>query len=227
MGLVLSNPNAENSEAREKNAMSNTVWRTMIGGCVLVLAGTALAQQTPASQRIRGQIEKIEGNTLTVKGRDGTGYTINVPDNVRVMAFVKASLADIKPSSYIGITAMPQADGSQRAIAIHIFLESQRGTGEGHRPWDLRPGSTMTNAAVETSVAGVDGQILTVKYKAGDKTDEKKVTVPQDAVIVAYAPADRSELKPGAQVNFNAQKQADGTLQAPAVNVGKDLTPPM
>jgi hypothetical protein len=147
---------------------------------------------------------------------------------VRVMSFVKASLADIKPNSYIGVTADPQPDGSQKAIAIHIFTEAQRGTGEGHRPWDLRPGTTMTNAAVESTVAGVDGQVITVKYKAGDKTDEKKVIVPPTATIVAYAPGDRAELKPGAQIIiFNATKQPDGSLQAPAVNVGRDLTPPM
>jgi len=147
---------------------------------------------------------------------------------VRVMAFVKASLADIKPNAYIGVTAMPQADGSQRAIAIHIFPEQMRGAAEGHRPWDLRPGSTMTNAAVETTAGSVDGQVLTVKYKQGDKTDEKKVIVPADAAIVAYAPGEKSELKPGAQIIiFGAQKQADGTLQTQAVNVGRGLAPPM
>jgi hypothetical protein len=172
--------------------------------------------------------KKVDGNTLTVKARDGAQLTIAVPDNVRVMNFVKASLADIKPNSYIGVTAMPQADGSQKAIAIHIFLEAQRGTGEGHRPWDLRPGSTMTNAAVETTAAGVDGQVLTVKYKSADKTEEKKVIVPPEATIVTYAPADKSELKPGAQIIiFGAQKQPDGTLQAQAVNVGRGVTPPM
>jgi hypothetical protein len=193
----------------------------------LVMAGTAALAQ-PAPVRVRGTIETVDGNTLTVKSRDGTMLTINVPDNVRVMSFVKASLADIKPDSYIGVTAMPQADGSQRAIAIHIFLEAQRGTGEGHRPWDLRPGTTMTNAAVETTVAGVDGPVLTVKYKAGDKTDEKRVIVPPDTAIVAYAPGERSELKAGAQIIiFGAQKQPDGTLQAQAVNVGRGLAPPM
>ena len=111
--------------------MRNTLWRAMIAGCVMTIAGPALAQQAPAPMRIRGQIEKVDGNTLTVKGRDGTGYTVNVPDNVRVTSVVKASLADIKPNSYIGVTAMPQADGSQKAIAIHIFLEAQRGTGRG------------------------------------------------------------------------------------------------
>ena len=203
--------------------------RAMIAGCVLALAaGTVLAQQAPAPMRIRGQIEKVEGNTLTVKALDGANHIVNVPDTVRVTSVVKASLADIKPNSYIGVTAMPETDGSQRAIAIHIFMEAQRGTGEGHRPWDLRPGSTMTNAAVETTAKGVDGQVLTVKYKSADKTEEKKVIVPSDAAIVAFQPGDKSELKPGAQVIiFGAQKQADGTLQAPAVNVGKGVTPPM
>ena len=205
-------------------------WRTFIGiGLGIVLAGDAIAQQAPAPMRVRGQIEKVDGNTLTVKARDGATMAINVPDNVRVTSLVKASLADIKPNSYIGVTAMPQADGSQKAIAIHIFTEAQRGTGEGHRPWDLRPGSTMTNAAVETTAASVDGQVLTVKYKSADKTEEKKVIVPPDAAIVAFQPGDRSELKSGAQVIiFGMQKQPDGTLTAPSVNVGRDgVTPPM
>lgn len=209
--------------------MRKTILQATIAGCVLALAGTALAQQAPAPMRIRGQIEKVDGNTLSVKARDGASLTINVPDNVRVTSLLKASLADIKPNSYIGVTAMPLPDGSQKAIAIHIFTEAQRGTGEGHRPWDLRPGSTMTNAAVETTAAGVDGQVLTVKYKSADKTEEKKVIVPADAAIVSFAPGDRSELKAGAQVIiFGAQKQPDGTLTAPAVNVGRGgVTPPM
>ena len=208
--------------------MKHLIWRTMIAGCVLTLAGTALAQQAPAPMRVRGQIEKVDGNTLTVKARDGATMAVNVPDNVRVTGLVKASLADIKPNSYIGVTAMPQPDGSQKAIAIHIFTEAQRGTGEGHRPWDLRPGSTMTNAAVETTATGVDGQVLTVKYKSADKTEEKKVVVPPDAAIVAFQPGEKSELKSGAQVIILVQKQADGTLTAASVNVGRDgVTPPM
>jgi hypothetical protein len=209
--------------------MTHKGWRSvLIAGSVLTLAGTTLAQQAPTPVRVRGQIEKVEGNTLTVKARDGAVLAINVPDNVRVTSLLKASLADIKPNSYIGVTAMPQADGSQKAIAIHIFTEAQRGTGEGHRPWDLRPGSTMTNAAVETTAAVVDGQVLTVKYKSADKTEEKKVIVPPDTAIVAFQPGDKSELKAGAQVIiFGVQKQADGTLTAPAVNVGRGVTPPM
>jgi hypothetical protein len=197
-------------------------------GAAVIVASAAVWAQTAPPIRVRGVIEKIDGNALLVKARDGSEVKIQTPDNVRVMSFVKASLADIKPNSYIGVTADPQPDGSQKAIAIHIFTEAQRGTGEGHRPWDLRPGTTMTNAAVESTVSGVDGQVITVKYKAGDKTDEKKVIVPASATIVAYAPGDKAELKPGAQIIiFNATKQPDGSLQAPAVNVGRGLTPPM
>src|SRR5882757_3173099 len=129
------------------------------------------------------------------------------------MAYERASLADIKPNSYIGIAADPQPDGTQRAYSIHIFLESQRGTGEGTRPHDLKAGSMMTNAAVETTVASVDGQVLTVKYKMGDRTAEQKIVVPPETPIVAYAQGNRSELAPGAQIFIpNGQKQADGTI---------------
>lgn len=210
--------------------MNQTVIRLAAGAFaagLLAAAAAAWAQNAPPV-RIRGTIEKVDGSVLTIKTREGPDVTVKTPDNVRVMGFVKASLSDIKPNSYIGVTAEPQPDGSQRAVAIHIFTEAQRGVGEGHRPWDLRPGTTMTNAAVETTVAGVDGQVITVKYKMGDKTDEKKVIVPPNIPIVAYAPGDKSELKPGAAIIiFAATKQPDGTLQTPAVNVGRGLTPPM
>jgi outer membrane lipoprotein SlyB len=195
-------------------------------GLGLIAASTAstLWAQTPPPARIRGQIEKVDGNALTIKARDGSEVKVQLADNARVMAFVKASLADIKPNSYIGVTAMPEADGTQKAIAIHIFLESQRGTAEGFRPWDLRPGSTMTNAAVDTTVSGVNGQEITVKYKDG----EKKVVVPPNTPIVAYAAGEKSELKPGAQILINgAVKQADGSYQATQINVGRGVTPPM
>ena len=194
-----------------------------IGFGLVVAASSAFAQQSPPV-RVRGQIEKVDGDMLTVKARDGKELNIKLADNARIMAFVKASISDIKPNSYIGVTAMPQTDGSQKAIAIHIFSEAQRGTGEGFRPWDLQPGSTMTNAAVDTTVAGVDGQTVTVKYKDG----EKKVVIPPSTPIVAYAPGDKAEIKPGAQIIiFAAQPQPDGSLVAPAINVGRDLTPPM
>ena len=181
------------------------------------------APATPPT-RIRGQIEAVDGDTLKIKSRDGSAMSVKLADNPRVMAMVKASMSDIKPNSYIGITAMPQPDGSQKAIAIHIFLESMRGTGEGFRPWDRAPGSTMTNAAVDSMVASNDGQVLMMKYKDG----EKKVVVPPETPIVAYAPGNKDEIKPGAQIIIMAAtKQADGSFVAPAINVGRGVTPPM
>jgi hypothetical protein len=184
----------------------------------------AFAQQ-PQTLRIRGTIEKVDGQDLVIKSRDGSDLNVKLAENARVLALVKASLSDIKTGSYIGVTAMPEADGSQRAIAIHIFPEAMRGTGEGHRPWDLRPNSTMTNAAVESAVASAEGEVVMVKYKDG----EKKVIIPADTPIVAYAPGDKAEIKPGAKIIImGAQKQPDGSLLAPAINVGRDgLTPPM
>jgi hypothetical protein len=139
---------------------------------------------------------------------------------------VKATLADIKPGTFIGTTAMPGATDSDplKAVEVHIFPEAMRGTGEGHRPWDLKPKSTMTNANVESSVKGVDGQTLSLKYKDG----EKKVVVTPETAIVGYAPGDAAEVKPGANVIIFAQKGADGSLSTPRVTYGKDgLVPPM
>jgi outer membrane lipoprotein SlyB len=200
---------------------SNMCFTLAAAALALVVATSAFAQQ-PA--RIRGQIEKVDGNMVTVKARDGSMMNVKLADNARIMAFVKASPADIKPNSYIGVTAMPEPDGTQKAIAVHIFLEGQRGTGEGFRQWDLRPNSTMTNANVESKVDSVDGDVVVVKYKDG----EKKVIVSKDTPVVAYTPGEMSEVKPGAQIIiFAAQKQADGTYTAPAINVGRGVTPPM
>ena len=194
-----------------------------VGGFMLVFgASTTWAQDTV---RVRGTIEQVEGQTLMVKSRDGAELKVVLADNALIVGIVKASLSDIKPGSFVGVTGMPQADGSQKAVEVHIFPEAMRGTGEGHRPWDLRPQSTMTNANVEQTVAGIDGQTLTLKYKDG----EKKVVVLPDTQIVTYVPGDKSELKPGVKIFISAaNKRPDGTLQAPRVNFGKDgLTPPM
>jgi hypothetical protein len=181
----------------------------------LLAASAALAQQTV---RIRGPIEAVDGSTLTVKGGEAGGVKVKLADNVAVFGVVKASLADIKPGAFIGVGATPQADGSQRAIQITIFAETLRGTGEGHRPWD-RPNTTMTNATVDTTVAGVEGQVITVKYKDG----EKKIIVGPDAVIRAYVAGSRDELKPGASISIvNAMKKPDGTFEAARVTVGRD-----
>jgi hypothetical protein len=201
--------------------------RAVLGAIVFVAAFgwvSVLAQQ-PERMNVRGTIEKIDGNSMMVKTREGANVTINLADNVAVRGLVKVALSDVKVGSYIGVSAMPQADGTERAMHVHIFPEAMRGGGEGSRPFDVRPGSTMTNATVDTTVVGTDGQVVTVKYKDG----EKKFIVPADAPIVAYVPGARDELKPGAKVMvFNAVKQPDGTLQAASVNVGRDgLTPPM
>jgi hypothetical protein len=189
------------------------------------LFATTASAQAPATVRIRGAIEAADGPVLTVKSREGAEMKVRMTDNVVVVGIAKASLADIKPNSYIGVSGMPQNDGNQKALAIHIFPEAQRGTGEGFRAWDLRPNSTMTNATVAETVAGTDGQNITVKYKDG----EKKVVVGADTPIVAFVTGDKSELKPGAKVIiFGATKKEDGTLEANRVGVGIDgVTPPM
>ena len=201
--------------------------RRLIGVTALGLmlaASTSFAQQ-PQTVRVRGTVEAADGPMITVKSRDGQSYKIKLTDNAVVRGIVKAPLSDIKANSFIGVTGMPQADGSQKAVEIHVFPEAMRGTGEGHRPWDLVPSSTMTNATVAQMVKGVSGDEITLKYKDG----EKKIIVAPDTVIVTYVPGDRSELKPGAKIFIAAaNKKDDGTLEASAVSVGRDgITPPM
>jgi hypothetical protein len=190
--------------------------RRLLAGAALVAGlavSSALAQQ-PQTVRLRGPIAAVDGSTLTVKSGEAGDVKVKLTDNAAVYGVVKASLADVKPGAFIGVGATPQADGSQRAIQVMIFAEVQRGTGEGHRPWD-RPNTTMTNA----TVAGVDGQAVTVKYKDG----EKKIIVGPDAVIRAYVVGSRDELKPGANINIiAATKKPDGTFEAARVNVGRD-----
>ena len=210
--------------------MSRTLYSALAAAAIglIVTASIGYAEQQKLV-RIRGTIEKIDGQNLDVKARDGKTVKARLTDDVRFTAMVKASLKDLTPDTYIGVTAMPQADGSQRAIAIHIFQPQQRGTGEGHRPWDIQPGSTMTNAAVSTTVAGTDGQVVTVRYKEKDKVDEKRVIVTDKTSIVRYVPGDRNELKAGVAVFLNNAKAAgDGSVEAPTVSYGRDgLVPPM
>jgi hypothetical protein len=191
---------------------------------VSVLGSLAFAQQAP-TVRIRGTIEAVDGPLLMIKSREGTDMKVRMTDNVAVFAVVATSLSEIKEGSYIGISAMPEADGTQKALAVHIFPENQRGAAEGFRPWDLRPNSTMTNATVAQTVKGTDGQNILVKYKDG----EKKVVVPPGTPVVTFVAGEKSEVKPGAKVIiFSATKKEDGTLEAARVNVGRDgVTPPM
>jgi len=191
---------------------------------MFVLGSAGWAQQPP-TERIRGTIEAIDGSLLTVKSRDGTEMKVRMTDNVAVVGVANIAMSEIKPGSYIGVSGMPEPDGTQKAIAVHIFPEAQRGVAEGFRPWDLRPNSTMTNATVAETVASTDGQNILVKYKDG----EKKVVVPPGTPIVTFVPGEKSELKPGGKIIiFGATKKDDGTLEANRVNVGRDgITPPM
>lgn len=204
------------------NWMSRAVTAALVT-CIFV--STVSAQQPAPTVRIRGTIESVDGNTLGIKTREGTDVKVKMTDNVAVFAVVKTQLSEIKEGSYIGVTAMPEPDGTQKAIAVHIFPENQRGAAEGFRPWDARANSTMTNATVAQTVKGTDGQNITVKYKDG----EKKVVVPPETPIVTFVASDKSEVKPGAKlIIFGAAKKDDGTLEANRVNVGRDgVTPPM
>jgi hypothetical protein len=197
---------------------------TAVGLAAILATPMAWSQDAPPV-RVRGTIERIESPVFLVKSRDGTELKIVLADNAVAVGVVKATLADIKAGSYVGIGAMPQSDGTQRALEVLIFPEAMRGVGEGHYPWDLQPKSTMTNGNVEQVVTGVDGETLTVKYKDG----EKKIIVPAGVPIVTFVSGDKADLKPGAKIFIAAAKKLpDGTLQAARVNYGKDgLTPPM
>ena len=184
----------------------------------------AIAQQSPTPTRVRGTIEKVEGDVLSVKSRSGEDVKLHMTGDMRVVGIIKISLADIKLGSFIGTTTVPGPDGRQNAVEVHVFPEDMRGTGEGSRPYDLRPNSTMTNATVAETVAGNDGQNLLIKYKDG----EKKVVVGPDTPVVTYVAADRSELKPGARIIAFVKQQADGSFETNRISVGRDgLTPPM
>jgi Domain of unknown function (DUF5666) len=199
--------------------------RTIAVLLLLAVSSIALAQ-APANPpvRIRGTVEALNGNMLTVKARNGQSMTVKLADNFTVMGVAKASLEDVGSGKFIGTTTVGERQGALVAEEVHIFPENMRGTGEGHYDWDLRPNSKMTNANVANVTSMGKDRVMTVQYKGG----EQKILVPENAVIVAFQPADKSELKPGAQVFVNSQKQPDGSLTAPRVNVGlKGQVPPM
>lgn len=193
----------------------------LAASAVIALVGTANAQ---SPTRVRGTIDKVDAQSMTVKSRDGRDLDIRLAENLNVSGVVKAPLSDIKVGTFVGAAALPQPDGTLKAIEVLIFPESARGSGEGHYAWDLMPESTMTNATVAETVSGVSGPVLTLKYKDG----EKKMVVPPEAPIVTFVPGDRSLLRPGAAVFLSATPQADGTLMAARVAAGKDgVVPPM
>ena len=208
-----------------------TLWKVLAASAVGLLCATSvlpqnaalaqgMMQQTqaaPPTVRVRGTITAIDGGVLTVKARDGAEMKLKLADNAPVNEIVKASLADVKTGAYVAVTGLPQPDGSQKALAVFIFPEAQRGLAEGYRPWDFAANSTMTNATVDNQVKGVDGQTLTVKYKDG----EQKVLVTTTTEITEAARKSAADLKPGQKVTvFAAKKQPDGTLEAPNLSFG-------
>src|SRR5258706_635599 len=189
------------------------------------LCAAALAQAPLPTQRIRGDVAALDGLNLQVKSRAGEMLAVKLADNYVVTAVVKIDVSTIKPGTFVGIATMPQPDGTQLALEVLLFPEAMRGTGEGHYPWDLKPGSMMTNATVADAVViSSGGRRMTLKYKDGAKT----IVVADDAPIVTFEPGDKSMLVPGAHILVTAAKQPDGSLTAARVAVGTSgLVPPM
>ncbi|MCC6888207.1 MAG: hypothetical protein IT536_06700 [Hyphomicrobiales bacterium] len=195
----------------------NRIALQIVAGAAVAAAIAASASAQQQSQRVAGKIAGVDGPAVIVKDDKGAEVKVSLTDKAVIMTVGKASLADIKSGSYVGVGAMPQSDGSQKAIRVMIFPEAQRGTGEGHRPWS-KPGTTMTNATVDSTVASVDGQVLMVRYKDG----EKKIIVGPDAVILSNVPGNASDLKPGVNIAIPATtRKPDGTLETARVNIGR------
>jgi hypothetical protein len=203
-----------------------STFRRPLIALAMVAASTvyAIAQKAPVPSRVRGEIEAVDGDVLTVKSRGGEDVKLHMTSDMRVVGITRIALTDIKVGSFIGTTTVPGPDGMPTAVEVHVFPEDMRGTGEGSRPWDLKPNSTMTNATVSESVVGNDGHTLLVKYKDG----EKKVLVTPETPVVTYVPADKSDLKAGAKVIAFMKQLPDGSFETNRVSIGRDgLTPPM
>ena len=201
--------------------MRQTLLASLAFGLAVGAMGSAIAQTPPS--RVRATIDSVSPTAITVTPRNGSPTTIALPSDVHISGITIAKITDIKPGSYIGTAAAPQPDGTQKALEVHVFPPSMVGAGEGFRPWDSTPNSTMTNGTVGDLV-GSKGRTLTVKYKGGEKT----VIVPDDVPIVSIEPGTRDLLKPGAHVIVFAKKGTDGSMTAISVNVGENgLTPPM
>ena len=197
---------------------------SLLAGAFLALVVLPASAQEGTPTRIRGTVETLDGQTLIVRSRENQELSITLSEDFQVSAVAKASLSDIKSGDYIGSAAVKGTDGKLHAQEVVIFPEAARGTGEGHRPWDLTPDSTMTNATVAEVVDIAEGRLLKLKYQGG----ENEIEVPPEAPIVTLAPGDRSILQPGTAVFIPATKAADGTLAASRVIAGKDgVQPPM
>jgi len=198
--------------------MFNAIRTWLVGATVAALCATA------AAQSVRGTIETVDGNLLTLRSNAGDEFKLMLTENALIVAVVKASMADIKEGTFLGSAAIPQPDGSQKALEVHIFPEQMRGTGEGHRPYAPVPNGTMTNGTMTNgatsgaTVAGVDGSAIVVKYKDGEKT----IVVPPNVPILRYEIGSHGDLKPGARFTvLAATKKPDGTLEASRINVGR------
>ena len=203
--------------------MSRTIRMALAGALVVAACATAFAQQAQ-TMRVRGTIAKVDGDALTLKGSDGAEHKLTLTGNATIVAVVKSSMAEVKEGVFLGSAAMPQPDGSQKALEVHIFPEQMRGTGEGHRPYAPVANSTMTNGtAAGATVVGTDGSTILLKYKDG----EKKIIVPPNVPIVRYEIGSKADLKAGAAFTvLAATKKPDGTLEAARINVGRDGTVP-
>ena len=208
----------EDAVYRPQRDAGDVMFKGIFATIIVVAAAAGAFAQQPAAVRVVGAVENFDGHVLAVKSEKLGEVKINLTADATVFGVTEATIADIKPGAYIGVGATPQPDGSQRAIQVTVLAESQRGLSEGHRPWDARPNSTMTNGTVDQTVASVDGRVVIVKYKDG----EKKIIVPPDARILAYQAGDKSELKPGAHIAIvRAIKKPDGSLETNRVNVGR------
>jgi hypothetical protein len=198
--------------------MTKTLRTLSLLALSLVLICSQAIAQPAQNRRIRGTVESLDSNVLTVKAQDGADVKIRLADDWAVTSYTKAQISDIKVGTFIGVGGTPQPDGSQRAVSINIFPESARGRGEGFRPWDQAPNGTMTNANVAEAVAGVEGQTLLLKYKDG----EKKIIVPPATPIALFGPGEKAEVKPGVAVAVTAVTKPDGSLESARVGVGRD-----
>ncbi|SFG59976.1 hypothetical protein [Methylobacterium gossipiicola] len=195
--------------------------KSLLTGLALTLTVAATAARADDIVRYRGTIEKVDGSTLTVKPRTGDPVTVTFSGDTKILSASTGKLADIKSESYIGTAAIPQPDGTQKALQVTVFSSSLRGTADGHYPWDLGANSTMTNGAVGT-LSGTDGRTMLVKYQGG----EKKVVVPEDVPVTLVDPGEKSIVVPGAKIVAFTKKGADGTLTAPILIVGRNGTVP-
>jgi len=191
-----------------------------LAGLMIASSFAVASAQQAQTVRLRGTIAKVDGDSMMLKTSSGEEARLALTPNAQIIAVVKASMADIKENTFLGSAAMPQADGTQKAVEVHIFPEKMRGTGEGHRAYDPVPGGTMTNGAASgATVTGVDGGTMTVKYKGG----EKKIVVPPGTPITRYEIGGKADLKPGARFTvIAATKKGDGTLETNRINVGRD-----